>query len=176
MQGNFSEERREQNLRSGESSPQLQLVGVKPARGLEGADSPVAAVTKYDRVGVGFDPNSPDRSWCGTSSRHTRSGDTDRQTDTLTLKKTGKGKLLKRRREGNLKSRAVSRAEQARSAGARDCAALRCAPRGEHPKKIWRKSDDPLDNPHRRCSAWLGRCVLEIMNVKTPAAVPTVGP
>jgi hypothetical protein len=45
-------------------------------------------------VGVGFELNCPDRSWCGTNSRHTRSGDTDRQTDTLALKKTGKGKLL----------------------------------------------------------------------------------
>ena len=43
---------------------------------------------------------------------------------------------------------------------ARDSVSLRCTARGEQlTKKTWRKLHDPLDNPHRRCSAWLGRVV-----------------
>src|SRR6185295_701654 len=38
----------------------------------------------------------------------------------------------------------------------RDSAPLRCAPRGEPlTEKNRRKAHNPLDYPHRRCSAWL---------------------
>jgi len=38
-------------LRSGESSPELQLVARKSTRGLDGTDSPVAAVTQARHLG-----------------------------------------------------------------------------------------------------------------------------
>ena len=44
-------------------------------------------------------------------------------------------------------------------------AALRAA--NDSLKKTWRKLHDPLDNPHRRCSAWLGHNVV-ISNLVLP--------
>ena len=106
---------------------------------------------------------SPDRSWCRTTSSGTHeNGDTDAQLarDALWPEHLGGGarKSFEEKKVrgstggddagGGLGNPPLTRAAPFRSA------ALRAT--GASLKKTWRKLNDPLDNPHRRCSAWLG--------------------
>src|SRR6185503_9998712 len=116
----------------------------------------------------------PDRSWCRTTSPGTsQCGDTDRQTSRNVLLdqhlraggegKEGKllGKENGRMRGSEQTVRAVARTQPLRA----ELRSLRVRSVGPSPKntlkkKTCRKLHDPLDNPHRRCSAWLNsiRC------------------
>src|SRR6185436_13466737 len=132
---------------------------------------------KQDTMGVGFELNCPDRSWCvaqvgqhKTKRRH-RSGKqaNSRRAKWTQEQKDKRPEALKERITGRSRGRkAGSRWIGNPTASARDFAPLRCAPRGQRclKGKTWRTNPDPLDNPHRRCSAWFAIILNKSVNAE----------